>query len=542
MNIKKINRTNNELTPLMKQYWEIKSKYLNFILFFRLGDFYEMFANDAIIVAPILNIVLTQRCGIPMCGIPYLSINSYLKKIIETGLKVAICDQKQTHRQLKKTVLVERAVTKIITPGMILEDILLDSKTNNYLMAILSDQKSSEISCAIADISTGIFLTYQTNVRFIKNDIFKYNPKEILVPECPDNNNVFEAINIKQNFLVSKIKKSFFDLDNSKKIISELFGLNSLKKFELNNNRIICICGALLLYIKEMQPKSVLIFSKIKYISNEDFMYLDSNTIRNLEIVNSNLNVDKIDHSLLSILDKTQTALGARTLRQWILKPLLNISRIKKRQTIVYFFIQNQILCDNIVKQLRKIYDVERIVARIISETVTPRDLTILKQSLKAICEINEILQSNPNKDFVLQTANLKEIISKINLYIQDENLKISFNDGTMIKSGIHDGLDKLKDNLEITKSAILSLESKEQSHTGFKNHLKIRFTSILGYFFEISKSKLNNNRLPKHYILKQTTTNTERYITLELKNLEEKILYTHDQIVRLEHTLFHSL
>jgi DNA mismatch repair protein MutS len=538
-----ITKKKNELTPLMKQYWEIKSKYLEIILLFRLGDFYEMFANDAIVIAPILNLVLTQRCGIPMCGVPQHSLNTYLKKLIEAGFKVAICEQDKSklNKAQTKSGLINRTVTKIVTPGMILEDTLLNAKINNYLMAILIEKKSLCIAYAIADISTGIFLTNKTSLKYIENDIYKYNPSEILIPESYVDNSIIMELASKHKILISNINNSFFDIDRSMEIISNSFGYNSLKKFELDDNQVICVCGALLSYMKEMQRKSILIFSKIEYVKNKDFMYLDSNTIRNLEIIKSIYDKNKNAYSLLSILDTTHTFSGARTLRQWLIKPLLNIFNIKKRQRYVKFFIKNNILCGKIIKQLKEIYDIERIVARILSDTVLPRELIILKNSLKSICKIIQLLNLNKITKFNILLININKIINKITLYLCDDISNISINDRNVIKSGFNNELDKLRTKILNIKTSILDLESKEQLRSGIAT-LKIKYTSILGYYIEISKSKLINSIIPKSYIRKQTTYNSERYITLELKKLEEQILFTEEQVLRIENNLFKLL
>jgi DNA mismatch repair protein MutS len=537
-----VQKKTNELTPLMKQYWDIKRKYLEVILLFRLGDFYEMFANDAIIASPILNIALTQRCGIPMCGVPHNSLLSYLKKLIEAGFKVAICEQdKSTLNKIQtRSGLIKRTVTKIITPGMILEDILLNSKVNNYLMSIIIDKEI--IYYAIADISTGKFLTYKTYFKYIENDICTYNPSEILIPdEYINNNNIIIKLASKHKILVSNINNSFFDLDSSIKIILELFGHNSLKKFELNNNQIICVCGALLAYMKEMQSNSILIFSKIEYIQNKDFMYLDSNTIRTLEIVQPMYYKEKDNNSLLSVIDATQTSIGARTLRQWIIKPLLNIIKINERQRFVKFFIENNILCERIIKQLKEIYDIERIAARIVSDTVTPRELIILKKSLQSVCIISKLLKLNKDCKFNTLIININKIINSIVLYLYDDVSNSSLNDGKTIKHGFNTELDKLKNKVIDIKNSIVSLELKEQLRSGITN-LKIKYTSVLGYYIEISKSKLIHSSIPKDYLRKQTTYNSERYITLELKKFEEQVISTQDKVIRLENNLFKLL
>ncbi|MDR3092594.1 MAG: DNA mismatch repair protein MutS [Endomicrobium sp.] len=529
----KIKKPSQTLTPLMQQYWDVKSKYPGVILFFRLGDFYEMFGDDAIKVAPVLEIVLTQRTSTPMCGVPYHSVNAYIKKLIVKGFKVAICEQLEESGATKG--IVKRGVTKVITPGTILEDTLLESKENNFLMSIIFDETTMSAAFATADISTGEFFTAETTLKSIETEISKYNPGELIV--SADNiqhdqiANFIAAIKIP----VSDINNSFFDFNNSQKIIAGLFDDNATKKFGLNKKEIVCACGALLSYIKEMQPQSVSIFSDIKYIRNSDFMYLDNVAIKNLELLNSMSN-GKAINSLLSVIDSTKTSMGARAVRQWLIKPLLDISKIVNRQNIVKFFIENSTIRKDIIEKFKTISDIERIIARVSSGVANPKDLAALKYSLETINDISKIIKSAKGLNFNIPEN--VQVIDKISSHLFDEP-SVSLKDGNVIKNGVNAELDDLRKITTDAKTYISSLETKERTSAGI-NNLKIGYTSVFGYYIEISKS--NVALAPKHYVRRQTVATGERYITKELEALEEKILSAQEKTLRLESTIFNTL
>ncbi|MDR0723580.1 MAG: hypothetical protein LBF23_00120, partial [Endomicrobium sp.] len=372
----------------MQQYWDIKQKYPEMILFFRLGDFYEMFGDDATKAAPILDVVLTKRAGIPMCGVPYHSANSYIRKLISNGLKVAICDQLEDATVANG--IVKRGVTKVITPGTILEDVLLESKENNFLMAIYFESVNNSLFVAFADISTGEFFTLETTLTSLHTIISKYSIGELLISSKIIENNFIKDIVANIKIPTSNIDDNFFIYENAKKTIEDIFSFNAIKTFSLNKKGTVCVCGALLSYIKEMQPQSVAIFSQIKHVRNSDFMYLDTVAIKNLEILSS-MYSGKFENSLLSVIDSTKTAMGARALRSWIIQPLLDIEKIKNRQNIVKFFINNSDVRKDVIEILKTVSDIERIAARVSSLSAGPKDLIALSYSLKAINEISKI-------------------------------------------------------------------------------------------------------------------------------------------------------
>jgi DNA mismatch repair protein MutS len=517
----------------MQQYGDIKSKYPGMLLFFRLGDFYEMFGDDAVQAAPILDVVLTKRTGTPMCGVPYHSVNIYIRKLISSGLKVVICDQLEDAGISKG--IVKRGVTKVITPGTVLEDVLLESKKNNFLMALYFENVTDSLFAAFADISTGEFFTLETSLKAILTEISKHPISELLIPSSNVENKFAESLIANIKVPISNIDDCSFKYENAKKTIEDLFDFNTIKKFSLNKKGLVCVCGALLSYIKEIQPQSVGIFSNIRYIRSSDFMYLDSVAIKNLEIL-SCMYSGKLENSLLSVVDSTKTAMGARTLRNWIIQPLLDIEKIKNRQTIVKFFIDNSNVRKEVIENLKSISDIERISARISSLTAGPKDLIALKHSLRAVNKVYEIISSVPGLN--LEIPKNEQIIDKISNFIVDEP-PISLKDGGVIKNGIDEKLDELRKLSTDVKMYISKIESKEKQATGI-NNLKIGYTSVFGYYIEISKS--NIRLVPNHYIRKQTLTNAERYITEELKVLEEKILSSHEKILILENEIFNNV
>lgn len=517
----------------MQQYWNIKAKYCGMILFFRLGDFYEMFGDDAVKAAPIMEVVLTQRTGMPMCGVPYHSVNSYIRKLINQGLKVAICEQLEEAGASKG--IVKRGVTRVITPGTVLEDTLLESKQNNFLMSVIFDENVSSGAFAAADISTGEFFTAETDIKSFEAEIAKYDPGEIIFPASAFSNAQIKAFAKNLKTPVSEFDDSFFDPGFAKSILSEIFGEKAVKSFGLNKDAVMRACGAVLAYVKETQPQSTGIFSSIKYIRGSDFMYLDGVAVKNLELLNS-MATGKTENSLLAVMDSTKTSMGARTIRQWLIKPLMDINKIKNRQRIVNYFIDNGDIRREVSEKLKSVSDIERIMARISSGSAGPRDLTALKESLIVINEISRTIKTAEGLETDIP-AN-EEVINKIAAYIVDEP-PATLKDGNIIKTGVNPELDDLRKISTDTKTYISDLEAKERQASGIGN-LKIGYTSVFGYYIEITKS--NISLAPKHYIRKQTLTNCERYITEELKTLEEKILSAQEKTLRLESGIFAAL
>ena len=526
-------KTKDTVTPLMQQYWAIKAQYPGVILFFRLGDFYEMFGDDAIKAAPILEVVLTKRVDTPMCGVPHHALNIYLNKLISKGYKAAICEQLEEAGASKG--ITKRGVTRVITPGTILEDTLLKSKQNNYLMSVVFDETDFQASFAAADISTGDFFAAESDINKISAEIAKYSPGEIVISSKTAQNPKISQVLSEIKTPISEIDDISFGLKNAQEIIEEVFGKSAAAQAGILDNKTISACGSLLSYIKENQPAGVAIFSKIKYLKNSDFMFLDSTAIKNLEILQSLAN-GKYENSLLSVIDSTNTSMGARVLRQWIIKPLMDLSKINNRQSVVRFFIDNAGIRKEICEKLKGISDIERILARIATGAANPKEIVALKDSLLLAGEVEKIIKSvdGLNMNFPDNSA----VTDKINNTIVQEP-PVNVKDGNVIKTGVNPDLDELRKLATDAKTYISELEAKEKAATGISN-LKIGYTSVFGYYIEITKS--NVHLAPQHYIRKQTVTGGERYITQELKQLEEKILSSQEKILRLESDLLSNL
>jgi DNA mismatch repair protein MutS len=491
-----------------------------------------MFGEDAVKAAPVLEVVLTRRAGKPMCGVPYHAANSYIKKLITKGFKVAICEQLEDPGVVKG--IVRRGVIKVITPGTILEDTLLESKQNNFLMSIVFGGTAASAAFAVADISTGGFFSSEVTLRSIETEMSKYNPGELIMSVGNMQNKCIADFMARFKTPVSEVDNSFFDIENAQKIIVEVFGDDAVEKFGLDKKEIICACGALLAYIREMQPQSIGIFLNIRCIKNSSFMYLDNVAIRNLELFNA-LASGKTANSLLSVIDSTKTPMGARTLRQWLIRPLLNVSEIENRHSSVKFFVENSNVRKEITEKLKSVSDIERIIARVSSGSAGPKDLTALKYSLKTINDISAIIKRVNTLSFNIPD-NI-QIIDKISSYLFDDP-PVSLKDGNVIKTGINGELDELRKITADTKTYISDLEAKERAACGI-NNLKIGYTSVFGYYIEVSRSNVAS--VPEHYRRKQTVAAGERYITEELKNLEEKILSAQEKILRLENNIFNA-
>ena len=370
----------NQVTPLMQQYLNIKKQYPDVILFFRLGDFYEMFGDDAIKVHSILEVILTKRQNVPMCGVPYHSVNNYIRKLIKAGFKIAICEQLEDPATVKG--IVKRGVVRVITPGTILEDNLLDSKQNNFLMSIILDNKTKNIAIALCDISTGDFFTYRTLLSNLENEITKYKPNEIVISQKDSTNEKLHGILQKFEVLVSPIKDIYVDSSYCDGFIKKFLNIQTLSHFNISDKPdIISAVGSIFVYIQENQPQTISILQNIKFIENNDFMVLDYIAIKNLEILKS-LSTLRQEGSLLNAIDSTITPMGARLLKSWLVKPLLNILEITYRQNKVKLFVENSSLKDEIRDILKSVYDLDRIVSRIVSGGAHPKEILALKDSL----------------------------------------------------------------------------------------------------------------------------------------------------------------
>ncbi|MBU0952046.1 MAG: DNA mismatch repair protein MutS [Elusimicrobia bacterium] len=539
------------LTPLMQQYQAIKQNYKDAILFFRLGDFYEMFGDDALKASPVLEVVLTKRQTVPMCGIPYHSSSSYISKLIKKGFKVAICEQVEEPSQAKG--IVKRDVVRLITPGTLVEDNLLDTKKNNYLLAIYPHanikSKTEEIGIAYLDISTGEFyLTEITDDKTLsksKLELNRINPSELILPKSLKGSSLEHDLT--SLGAVNFIEDWYFENQQAKETLLKTLNANSLKSFGIEDKTLaVSSSGALLKYLEETQKTALPPLRPPKFYSTDEYMLLDNTAIDNLELV-ENLSTKKRENSLLEIMDNTATSMGSRLMRRYLLQPLTNAEKIKMRQKAVKFFIDEGIMRRQIQDLLKNTGDLERIISRISSGLVMPREIIALKDTLILIPQIKNILthpqtviDTSPEiiNHIITNLVELPDIVTLVTKCIA-ENPPADISKGGVIKSGYDNNLDELKKIAHNAKEYLAELEQKERRRTGI-NSLKIGYTSVFGYYLEITKANLQS--VPENYIRKQTLVNAERFITQELKEYEEKVLTAEEKSIRIEQDIFSSL
>ena len=537
-----------EYSPMMQHYLDTKNEYSDCILFYRLGDFYEMFFDDAITVSKELEITLTGKdCGqaerAPMAGIPFHAAENYIARLISKGYKVAICEQMEDPKEAKG--IVKREVIRVVTPGTVIESNLLEEKKNNYIMSVY--KAGIYYGIAICDVSTGDF--YATEIKENNNfsklldEISRYLPSEIIV-----NSMMFES-----KTDISKIKDRFniyISLEKDSNFINEKDLLvNMYKVVDENGNVIkgeekdklselsVPAINALLTYLTETQKTSLDHINTIKIYSITKYMALDINARRNLELVEKMRDKSK-KGTLLWVLDKTSTSMGGRLLRRWINDPLLDVIQINKRLDAVKELKNSLILRGDIVDSLKKVYDIERLAGKISYGNANGRDLISLKNSIKQLPDIKNILQrteSNLLKDLYEELDTLQDIYQLIDDAIVEEP-PISVKEGGIIKLGYNEEIDVLKKATTEGKTWIINLEAEEREKTGIKG-LKVGFNKVFGYFIEVTKSNLS--MVPDRYIRKQTLTNCERYVTDELKNLENQILGAEEKVINLEYNAF---
>ncbi|MFZ6008116.1 MAG: DNA mismatch repair protein MutS [Nitrospirota bacterium] len=528
----------SELTPLMKQYFSIKEKYHDAIVLFRLGDFYEMFGEDAKIASNILQIALTSRDKskddpMPMCGVPYFSVDGYISKLIKAGHKVAICEQVEDPKLAKG--IVQREVVKVITPGTHIPE---QPKENAYIMSIFPYQGLTGIT--VADLSTGEFVVYETD-KPIEDEIGRHEPREILCPKSTEDNIHYQEAF--RGFYVSYYDDWYFDYTESYKMLLRYFKVSSLDGYGCSGmNAAISAAGALISYLEDSQK--ILTFKKISVLSQTSYMFLDSATKRNLELIH-NLKADQKNNSpegsLLWVLDETLTPMGGRFMRNAVTKPLLSSPEIIKRQDAVEAIIEDYELMEELRTTLRKIQDIERLTSRIISKSAGPRDLIALKGSVEYMPKIKRLLSSSTN-------AYIKEIGNSISEFVDLKDLidfsivespSVNPKDGGIIRKGFNREVDELR-NISISgKDFIARLEAEEKQRTGISS-LKVGFNKVFGYYIEITKPNLN--LVPDDYIRKQTLANCERFITQDLKEYETKVLGAEDRLKELEYEIYMNI
>ena len=530
-----------EYSPMMQKYLETKKEYEDCVLFYRLGDFYEMFFDDAINVSRELELTLTGKdCGqeerAPMCGIPYHAADSYINRLVEKGYKVAICEQVEDPKTAKG--LVKREVIKVVTPGTNFNPMALDETKNNYIMCVAYMPDS--IGLATSDITTGEFLiTEVSSERELIDEINKFTPSEILFNEAF----TISGINISDlkdrlSFAESVLEPWYFDDKNDEDIILRHFNVATLDGLGISDYKTAVVAaGALLNYLYETQKNSLPHLTRITPYATGRYMIIDSSTRRNLELVETMREKQK-KGSLLWVLDKTKTAMGARLLRNMIEQPLLIKDDIVARQKAVTEFINNYVDCAELREYLNPVYDLERLVGRISTKSASPRDLIAFKGSIAMLPPIKKLLASFKSsliKSIYEELDVLEDICSLIEASIVDEP-PISIKDGGLIKEGYNEEIDRLRHAKTDGKQWLLNLEASEKERTGIKN-LKIKYNKVFGYYFEVTNSF--KNMVPDDYIRKQTLTNAERFTTPKLKELEEVILSAEDKLFSLEYDLF---
>ena len=533
-----------EYSPMMQHYLDTKKDYKDSILFYRLGDFYEMFFDDAILASRELELTLTgKECGqeerAPMCGVPFHAAENYIARLISKGYKVAICEQMEDPKQAKG--IVKREVIRVVTPGTVIESNLLDEKKNNYIMSVY--KSGIYFGIAVCDVSTGDFratkIKETNNFSAALDEISRYSPAEIVV-----NNLMYdtteEIAKIRERFqiYISKQEDNKFS-DNVEELTSKYNVVDeSENKIEIND-KTLCICAinGLLTYILETQKTNLDHINKIILYNNTKYMCLDINARRNLELTEKLRDKSK-KGTLLWVLDKTSTSMGGRRLRRWINDPLLDIEKINKRLNSVKELKDNPILRGDIADLLKKVYDIERLVGKISYGNANARDLISLKNSVKQLPELKKIMSNTEStllKELYNELDILEDIYNIIDVAIVEEP-PISVKEGGIIKKGYNEEIDKLKIATTDGKNWLIQLEANEREKTGIKG-LKVGFNKVFGYYIEVTKS--NISLVPDRYIRKQTLTNGERYVTEELKKLENELLGAEEKVINLEYNAF---
>lgn len=530
-----------EYSPMMQKYLETKKEYEDCVLFYRLGDFYEMFFDDAINVSRELELTLTGKdCGqeerAPMCGIPYHAADSYINRLVEKGYKVAICEQVEDPKTAKG--LVKREVIKVVTPGTNFNPMALDETKNNYIMCVAYMPDS--IGLATSDITTGEFLITEVSTeRELIDEINKFTPSEILFNEAFTISGIdISDLKDRLSFAESVLEPWYFDDKNDEDIILRHFNVATLDGLGISDYKTAVVAaGALLNYLYETQKNSLPHLTRITPYATGRYMIIDSSTRRNLELVETMREKQK-KGSLLWVLDKTKTAMGARLLRNMIEQPLLIKDEIVARQKAITEFINNYVDCAELREYLNPVYDLERLVGRISTKSASPRDLIAFKGSIAMLPPIKKLLASFKSsliKSIYEEFDVLEDICSLIEASIVDEP-PIAIKDGGLIKEGYNEEIDRLRHAKTDGKQWLLNLEASEKERTGIKS-LKIKYNKVFGYYFEVTNSF--KDMVPDDYIRKQTLTNAERFTTPKLKELEEVILSAEDKLFSLEYDLF---
>ncbi len=532
------------LTPVMKQYLEIKGEYKDSILLYRMGDFYELFFEDAVEGAKILNIALTSRDKnkenpIPMCGFPYHAAETYIKKLLDAGKRVAVCEQVEDPKKAKK--IVKREVVKVLTPGTALE--YEDTKENNFIAGIYIENK--DWGLFFIDISTGESFTTEEkndfNLSRLKEELGKFSPSEIVFQESKESV-IHEILSSFENksVLLNEIEDWYFTPEEGIRVIKESFGVKTLEGYGIEKSMLsLSAAGGLFRYLKKVRKGNLPEFKTIRSYKKNDYMVIDSISLRTLEIFKE-IRSQKKEGSLFWVLDMTETSMGSRTLKKWLLQPLLNIDLIKERQDSVEELVNNPVLRGELRKRVKNIFDLDRLSSKISSENANPKDMISLLYSVEKLPEIKLYLKDSKStllKKIFNQIDTLDDIKKLIEKAIID-NPPYNITEGGIIKDGFSNELDELRKVSFSGKEYIASLEEKERKRTGI-NTLRVGYNKVFGFYIEISKAALRGKDLPPDFIRKQTLVNTERYISEELKKYEDMVMGAEEKIKKLEYELF---
>ena len=542
----------DDTTPMMRQYLEIKNKNSDILLLYRMGDFYECFFEDAVLVSKDLELTLTHKEAgalghVPMAGIPAKALDSYVAKLIEKGHKIAICDQMEDPATAKG--LVKRAITRMITPGTVTETNILKSNANNYLAALMNI-KDDEYALAYTDITTGEFKACKGYINLIISELARISPSEIIAPAKPQKILPFQIVpeevidlpkEITDFYTCTKVGKSFFESENAKNILKQLFGVTTVESFckDTKHQGLIC-AGAIARYVFETQLDTVPKYDKLEIYELSDYVLLDYSTRKNLELTETLREKNKYG-SLLWVLDETKTNMGARLLKKWISQPLKNINEINKRLDAVEELVNKPRLRTELNDILSKIYDIQRTSMRLSSGTVNPRDFLALKETLWLLPELSQNLKELKSDYFSTTLLDDEEIQSFCNIIDRtiDENASPQIKDGGIIKTGVDAELDYYKDLLTGGEKWLENYKEKEIKRTKIDN-LKVTYNKVFGYYIEVTKSNLH--LVPDNYIRRQTLVGAERYITEELKRHEDEVLSAQSKSVNLEYKIFCNL
>ncbi|MGB5242132.1 MAG: DNA mismatch repair protein MutS [Lutimonas sp.] len=520
----------------MQQYNRIKRKYPDAMLLFRVGDFYETFGEDAVQASKILGIVLTKRGAgseseTHLAGFPHHSLNSYLPKLVKAGLRVAICDQLEDPKMTK--TIVKRGVTELVTPGVAMNDEVLQSKNNNFLASVHFGKK--QIGVSFLDISTGEFLTAQGNEEYIDKLLQNFKPSEVLVQKQFKQ----KFSQFKANFYTFYLDDWVFQYEFALESLCKHFGVKSLKGFGIEElEEGITASGAILFYLSETQHNQVSHISQIKQIHQDKYVWMDRFTLRNLELHVSNA-ADGI--SLLDIIDQTVSPMGGRLLRRWLSLPLKDLNEIRERQHIVKYLIEHEGDFEQILAHIKSMSDLERLISKVAAGKISPREVVVLKNSLLAISPIKEITSNSGTAALVDLAKKLdpcSELSQKIGQTL-NENAPVNINKGNSIATGVSEELDELRELSSSGKSYLEQMVEREIERTGISS-LKIAFNNVFGYYIEVRNT--HKDKVPEEWVRKQTLVSAERYITEELKHYESKILGAQEKIAVLEQQIFEQL